>query len=59
MDKRTELETDKGRTEDDARRVYMCRTWNGGSRRIRDSGRLPQTCLFATTRGQLCYILRH
>jgi len=23
MDKRTELETDKGRTEDDARRVYM------------------------------------
>jgi len=27
MDKRTELETDKGRTEDDARRVYMY-TWD-------------------------------
>jgi len=36
---------------------YKCRTWKGGSRRVRDSGRLPRTCLFATTRRQLCYIL--
>jgi len=37
--------------------VNMCRTWKGGSRRVRDSGRLPRTCLFATTHRQLCYIL--
>ena len=37
----------------------MCRTWKGGSRRVRDSGRLPQTGLFATIRRQLCYILSH
>ena len=40
-------------------KVVMCRTWKGGCRRVRDSGRLPRTSLFATTRRQLCYILSH
>ena len=35
---------------------YIRRTWKGGSRRVRDSVRLPRTGLFATTRRQLCYI---
>ena len=34
----------------------MCRTRKGGSRRIRDSGRLPRTGRIATTLRQLCYI---
>ena len=38
-------------------RLLLCRTWKGGSRRVRDSGRLPQTRLFATTNRQLRYIL--
>jgi len=34
-----------------------CRTWKGGSRRVRDSGRLPRTRLFATTHRQHRYII--